>query len=164
MVLLAVLRLGRTRTECPSRGKSSANPTARRRRALLLGLAAARRLKVSCPAGGKPDASVWTGEELFRVTEQGVRELAKPNAPWTPFGACAQLRKVRHTFSVGGTWLLKRFVTDPHAEAIVGDLLERFNQASVRVAVAAVLPAIVVSMVQHVRRHAWQRCACTPKA
>jgi hypothetical protein len=50
------------------------------------------------------------------------------------------------------TWLLKRFVTGPHAEAIVGDLLERFNQdGSVLWLWQQVLSAIVVSAVQHVR-------------
>lgn len=50
------------------------------------------------------------------------------------------------------TWLLKRLVTGPHAEAIVGDLLERFNQdASVVWLWRQVLLAIVVGMFQHER-------------
>jgi hypothetical protein len=52
------------------------------------------------------------------------------------------------------TWLLKRFVTGPHAEAIVGDLLERFNQdASVVWLWRQVLLAMVVSVFQHGRHH-----------
>ena len=50
------------------------------------------------------------------------------------------------------TWLLKRFVTGPHAEAIVGDLLERFNQdGSVLWFWRQVLLAIVVSFAQQAR-------------
>jgi hypothetical protein len=47
------------------------------------------------------------------------------------------------------TWLLNRFVTGPNAEAIVGDLLERFNQdGSALWFWWQVLVAIVVSVVQ----------------
>jgi hypothetical protein len=50
------------------------------------------------------------------------------------------------------TWLLKRFVTGPHAEAIVGDLLERFNQdGSILWFWRQVLLAIVVSVVEKAR-------------
>jgi hypothetical protein len=58
------------------------------------------------------------------------------------------------TSAPAATWLLKRFVTGPHADAIVGDLLERFNQdGSVLWLWQQVLSTIVVSVVQHVRHH-----------
>lgn len=57
------------------------------------------------------------------------------------------------TSAAAATWLLKRFVTGPHAEAIVGDLLERFNQdGSVGWLWRQVLLAIVLSIAQEERR------------